>query len=119
MVVYKEFTFQAAHVLPLAGGGHKCAKLHGHTYQVRISVEGPISSEKGWVLDFAEIQEHFAPILNQLDHTYLNDVAGLDNPTVEHLAIWIWDRLSPQLRGLKEITIRETPTAGCSYSGPA
>lgn len=117
MKIYKEFQFEAAHRLPHVPQGHKCARLHGHSFQVRITVEGPVGEHSGWVMDFADISTAFKPIRQQLDHYYLNEIEGLDNPTSENLARWIWRRLKPTLPHLSEIEIRETCTSGCRYLG--
>jgi len=119
MEVFKEITFEAAHRLPNLPADHKCARLHGHSYRVVVHVEGPLTPDEGWVVDFADIGEAFAPLHEQLDHRYLNDVEGLDNPTSERLAEWIWDRLAPRLAGLSEVVVHETCTSGCRYRGPA
>lgn len=115
--IFKEFTFEAAHRLPNVPADHKCARLHGHSYRVEVRVEGEVGEESGWVVDFADLSAAFKPLLAQLDHYYLNEVPGLENPTSEVLARWIWDRLQPSLAGLAEILVRETCTSGCSYRG--
>ncbi len=115
--IFKEFTFEAAHLLPNVPEGHKCARLHGHSYRVEIRVGGEVGESTGWVVDFAELSAAFKPLHAELDHYYLNDVPGLENPTSENLAKWIWDRLDPTLPGLKEVLVRETCTSGCSYRG--
>lgn len=117
MKIFKDFTFEAAHRLPNVPEGHKCARLHGHSFKVRVIVAGPVDDQSGWVMDFADISESFKPIWSQLDHYYLNDIEGLENPTSENLASWIWLRLKPVLPQLLEIEIRETCTSGCSYRG--
>ncbi|MBS0569279.1 MAG: 6-carboxytetrahydropterin synthase QueD [Proteobacteria bacterium] len=117
MDIFKLFHIEAAHRLPNVPPGHKCARLHGHSFGVEIHVSGPLDSNSGWVMDFADIKSAFAPIFEQLDHRYLNDVAGLENPTSEQLAIWIWNRLRPALPGLSKIVVRETCTSGCVYRG--
>ena len=117
MLVFKEFSFESAHRLPNVPPGHKCARLHGHSFLVRVTVEGAIGDESGWVMDFADIKRAFSPIHAQLDHRYLNDVPGLENPTSEVLARWIWRALVPALTGLAEIQVRETCTSGCIYRG--
>jgi len=114
----KDFTFEAAQTLPNAPEGHKCRNMHGHSFKLEISVEGPMDPETGWVYDHARISRAMDPILDQLDHSYLNEIPGLGNPTIELMAAWFWDKLSPQLPGLAEIVIHETPTARCSYRGP-
>jgi 6-pyruvoyltetrahydropterin/6-carboxytetrahydropterin synthase len=117
MIVFREFTFEAAHLLPNVPQGHKCSRLHGHSFRVEVHVEGPVQSEAGWVIDFADIKTAFNPIHDQLDHYYLNEIEGLSNPTSENLAIWIWKRLSPTLSGLSKIVVRETCNVGCVYEG--
>src|SRR6202171_5800477 len=91
--LFKEFTFEAAHRLPCVPPGHKCARLHGHSFRVEVHIHGPVDSDLGWVRDFADIKEAFAPIHDLLDHRYLNEVEGLENPTSENVARWIWLRL--------------------------
>jgi 6-pyruvoyltetrahydropterin/6-carboxytetrahydropterin synthase len=117
MQIYKDFSIEAAHRLPNVPEGHKCARLHGHSFQVRISVEGPVGEQTGWIMDFGDIKAAFAPIYDQLDHHYLNDVEGLENPTSENLALWIWRKLKPALPELASVTIKETCTSGCVYKG--
>jgi 6-pyruvoyltetrahydropterin/6-carboxytetrahydropterin synthase len=117
MQIYKDFSIEAAHRLPNVPEGHKCARLHGHSFQVRISVEGPVGEQTGWIMDFGDIKAAFAPIYDQLDHHYLNDVEGLENPTSENLALWIWQKLKPALPELYSVTIKETCTSGCVYKG--
>ena len=118
MEIFREFTFEAAHRLPNVPADHKCARLHGHSFRVAVHVDGAVDAERGWVVDFAEVARRFAPILTQLDHYYLNEIDGLENPTSEHLAIWIWDRLTGTLPGLSQVVVRETCTSGCIYRGP-
>lgn len=117
MLLFKEFTFESAHRLPNVPPGHKCARLHGHSFMVRVTVDGPVGAVSGWVMDFADIKGAFSPIHEQLDHRYLNDVPGLENPTSEVLARWIWRALVPALPTLSEIQVRETCTSGCIYRG--
>ena len=117
MEIYKEFHFEAAHRLPNVPEGHKCARLHGHSFHVRLSVEGTPGEHSGWIMDFADLKAAFKPIYNQLDHYYLNDIEGLENPTSENIARWIWDRLKPDLPEPSAIEIRETCTSGCVYRG--
>ncbi len=116
MEVFREFAFEAAHRLPHVPAGHKCGRLHGHSYRVEVHVRGPVQSEAGWVMDFADLKQRFEPVHEQLDHRYLNEVEGLDNPTSENVARWIWDRLCPILP-LAKVVVRETCTTGCVYEG--
>ena len=117
MEIFKEFTFEAAHRLPNVPPGHKCARLHGHSFRVELHVRGPVDLETGWVMDFADIKRAFQPLYDQLDHNYLNEIEGLANPTSEHLARWIWRRLRPGLPELCRVVIHETCTSGCIYQG--
>ena len=119
MEIFKEFTFEAAHRLPRVPEGHKCGRLHGHSYRVEVHVAGLVD-ETGWVMDFADITAAFAPLHDLLDLRYLNEVDGLANPTSENLARWIWNRLPGGLRlPLTAVTVRETCTSGCTYRGAA
>jgi 6-pyruvoyltetrahydropterin/6-carboxytetrahydropterin synthase len=115
--IFKEFTFEAAHRLPLVPDGHKCARLHGHSFRVEVHVAGEVDPRTGWIMDFADIEAAFAPIREQLDHQYLNEIEGLENPTSEVLAQWIWERAQPVLPGLARIVFHETCTSGCVYTG--
>jgi 6-pyruvoyltetrahydropterin/6-carboxytetrahydropterin synthase len=115
--IFKEFTLESAHRLPEVPPEHKCARIHGHSFHVAVHVSGPVDPRLGWVVDFAEISRAFAPLHDALDHRYLNEVEGLENPTSEHLARWIWTRLKPELPGLARIVVRETCTSGCVYEG--
>ena len=119
MIVFKEFTFEAAHRLPNVPAEHKCARLHGHSFRVAVHVEGDVGRESAWVIDFAQVERAFAPLHEQLDHRYLNEVDGLDNPTSERIAEWLWERLAPTLPGLSKVVVRETCTAGVEFTGPA
>ena len=117
MKIFKEFRFEAAHRLPNVPADHKCARLHGHSFLVKIEVQGPVGEDSGWVMDFSQIAGAFDPILSRLDHYYLNEIPGLENPTSEVLARWIWNELKPDLPELSSILIRETCTSGCEYTG--
>ena len=117
MEIFKAFTFEAAHLLPNVPKGHKCARLHGHSFQITIYVAGPVDKDKGWVIDFADIGSAFKPIYEQLDHYFLNDIPGLENPTSENLADWIWQKLKPRLPLLNKLIIKETCNSGCIYHG--
>jgi 6-pyruvoyltetrahydropterin/6-carboxytetrahydropterin synthase len=118
MEIFKEFSIEAAHWLPNVPEGHKCRRLHGHSFRVEIHVSGPVDEHLGWVMDFAEIKREFKAIHEQIDHRCLNDINGLENPTSENLARWLWARLLPALPSLSRIVVRETCTSGCSYTGP-
>lgn len=118
MEIFKEFTFEAAHRLPNVPPGHKCSRLHGHSYRVAVHVEGTVEATTGWVRDFDDLSGCVEPVLACLDHYYLNEVEGLENPTSERLAVWLWDRLTDRLPGLSQVVVRETCTSGCLYRGP-
>jgi 6-pyruvoyltetrahydropterin/6-carboxytetrahydropterin synthase len=115
--IFKVFRIEAAHYLPHVPAGHKCRRLHGHSFRIEIRVRGPVGRETGWVRDFGELSQAFAPLHERLDHRYLNEVPGLENPTSENLARWIWTRLKPVLPLLSEVVVHETCTSGCRYRG--
>lgn len=113
----KDFRFESAQTLPCVPEGHKCRQMHGHSFKVEITVEGEVDPKTGWFYDHAKISGAMNPLVEQLDHGYLNEVPGLENPTIENMAAWFWKSLAPQLPGLAEIVIHETPTARCTYRG--
>jgi len=113
----KSFQFEAAHRLPQLPPDHKCHRLHGHSFQMEVVVEGDCDPRMGWVMDYAEISAAVKPLWERLDHYYLNEVPGLENPTSENIAKWLWDHLKPALPLLKEIVVAETCTAKCVYRG--
>ncbi|MSU21685.1 MAG: 6-carboxytetrahydropterin synthase QueD [Pedosphaera sp.] len=118
MELRKTFQFEAAHLLPHLPESHKCRRLHGHSFKVEIAVVGPCDPKLGWVMDYAEMSDAFRPLWDQLDHRYLNDVLGLENPTSENIAAWIWEHLRPKMPLLAEVVVAETCTARCVYRGP-
>jgi 6-pyruvoyltetrahydropterin/6-carboxytetrahydropterin synthase len=117
MELRKTFQFEAAHLLPGLPKSHKCRRLHGHSFQVEIVVADDLDATLGWVMDYADITKVFGPIWKKLDHRYLNEIPGLENPTSENISIWIWKKLKPKLPLLTEITVAETCTAKCVYRG--
>ena len=117
MDIWKTFRFEAAHRLPNVPPGHKCARLHGHSFSVSIHVRGAVGKETGWVVDFADISGVMKPLVQRLDHYYLNEIEGLENPTSENIAKWIWDRVRGQLPGLSKVVVQETCDSGCAYKG--
>lgn len=117
MELFKVFQVEAAHFLPNVPDGHKCRRMHGHSFRIEIHVSGPVGDKTGWVMDFADLKQAFLPLFEQLDHHCLNDIEGLENPTSEHLARWIWTRLKPDLPALSKIVIQETCQSGCAYRG--
>nr|WP_267618390.1 6-carboxytetrahydropterin synthase QueD [Gordonia bronchialis] len=119
MEIFREFTFEAAHRLPNVPDGHKCARLHGHSYRIAVTVHGEINEAFGWVIDFGDLKKEVQPLIDELDHRLLNDITGLENPTSENLAVWIWDRLATRIPGLQLIEVRETAASGCRYYGPS
>lgn len=116
--IFCEFTFEAAHRLPNVPEGHKCSRLHGHSYRVAVHVAGTVDPRTGWIIDFGDIKSSWQPVGAQLDHYYLNEIPGLANPTSEVLAAWIWRRLENSLPSLTAVTVRETCASGCIYRGP-
>lgn len=117
MEIYREFKFDAAHRLPNLPSGHRCGNLHGHTFAVFVHVEGDTGDHTGWVRDYGEIKSICAPVIDRLDHQYLNDIAGLENPTSERIARWLWEQIKPSIPELSLIEVKETASTGCRYSG--
>ncbi len=117
--IVQEFTFEAAHHLPALAPGHACARIHGHSYRVAIHVAGPVDARTGFVVDFHDVEAACAPVVARLDHRLLNEVEGLPNPTAEHIAAWIWDRIAASLPGLVQVEIWETPASRVVYRGPS
>ncbi len=113
----KELRFEAAHLLPNVPEGHKCRRLHGHSFKIEVAIAGPVDEETGWFLDYDVVDRAWQPLYQLLDHNYLNEIPGLDNPTSERLARWLWERLTPALPFIERITVHETCDARCEYEG--
>lgn len=113
----KDFEFESAQSLPRFPEGHKCRQVHGHSFKLTVSVRGLVDEATGIFFDHARISEAMRPIVAQLDHAYLNDIPGLENPTIELMCRWLWQKLAPQLPGLFELVLHETPRARCVYRG--
>jgi 6-pyruvoyltetrahydropterin/6-carboxytetrahydropterin synthase len=113
----KTFQFEAAHLLPRLPRTHKCRRLHGHSFKVEIAVFGDCDPRLGWLVDYADLSAAFKPVWQKLDHYYLNDIPGLENPTSENLAVWIWRRLRRRLPLLTEVVVAETCQSRCVYRG--
>src|SRR6185295_18238155 len=113
----KEYRFEAAHRLPSVPAGHKCARLHGHSFRFELTIRGPVDPATGWFIDYGVLDDAVAPLVARLDHFYLNEIEGLENPTSEHLARWLWERLRPRLPSLTAVTLWETCDARCIYRG--
>lgn len=118
MDIFRIFHLQCARRLPALPASHPCSRLHGHSFRVEITVSGELDPALGWVIDFGDIEAAWRPVHDALDHRTLNEIAGLENPTSEGLAIWLWQRLQPALPGLSQIRVMETHDAGCVYRGP-
>jgi len=113
--ITKSFTFDSAHWLPNVPEGHKCGRMHGHTYTIVIGVEGDVEAESGWIVDFGMIKTAFKPLEQVMYHHCLNELAGLENPTAENMARWIYDRIKPTLPQVADVTVKETPTTAATY----
>jgi len=114
----KDFRFEAAHWLPNVPEGHKCRRMHGHSFRGEVAVRGEVDPKTGWLIDFADLKRAVDPIVHDLDHYCLNDIPGLENPTSEMVALWLWNKLAPQVPMLHRVTIEETCTSRCHYFGP-
>lgn len=117
MEIFKQFTFDSAHFLPRVPLEHKCRNIHGHTYRMVAYFEGEPDLELGWLMDFADIKKVINPIIDRLDHKLLNEIEGLENPTCERIAVWLWEQIKPQMPLLSRIELHETPTSGVVYKG--
>ncbi len=117
MEIFKKFSFDSAHFLPEVPDGHKCKAIHGHTYRMTLYFEGKLDEQLGWVIDFAEIKKEVNPIVKSIDHKLLNDIEGLENPTCEVIAIWLWNKIKPKIPLLCRIELNETLTSGVVYEG--
>lgn len=114
----RTYRFEAAHLLPNVPEGHKCRRLHGHSFVIDVTARGDVDERVGWFVDYADIDAEVAPLRDALDHRYLNDIEGLENPTSEILAAWLWKRLESRVPGLWKVTVHETCNAECAYYGP-
>ena len=112
-----KFSFDSAHSLPNVPEDHKCRRLHGHTFHVEVLVQGTVGETSGWVMDYGQLKEVVRPVIALLDHRHLNEIDGLENPTSEHIAMWIWKRITDGLPGLSCVSIHETCNTGCHYRG--
>ena len=117
MEIYKEFAFDSAHFLPHVPDTHTCKNIHGHTYHIRIYVKGEPDTQQGWILDYKELKDLVSPVIDKLDHTLLNNIPGLDNPTAENITIWFWNQVKPLLPALCRVELKETATTGVIYDG--
>jgi 6-pyruvoyltetrahydropterin/6-carboxytetrahydropterin synthase len=113
----KEYRFEAAHRLPRVPEGHKCARIHGHSYKVEVEIAGPVDPETGWLIDFGVIDDAWAPLFARFDHHNLNEVPGLENSTCENIAIYVWAALRGRIPALSAVTIWETFDSKCTYRG--
>lgn len=117
MRISQAFKFEAAHRLPNVPESHRCHRMHGHSYRVELQLEGPVQQRSGFVVDFFDIEEVFGRLLARLDHRCLNEVDGLETPTAENIAIWIWDRTRPELPQLSSVRVYETADCWAEYNG--
>ncbi|HZX57202.1 MAG TPA: 6-carboxytetrahydropterin synthase QueD [Mucilaginibacter sp.] len=117
MIIYKTFIFDSAHFLPRVPEGHKCKNMHGHTYRLTVFIDGKLLEPEGWVIDYGDLKANLKPVIDLLDHHCLNEVPGLENPTSEVLAVWLWNKIKPVLPGLIKIELNETASSGVIYEG--
>jgi 6-pyruvoyltetrahydropterin/6-carboxytetrahydropterin synthase len=114
----KEYRFEAAHSLPRVPEGHKCRRVHGHSYKVELAVEGPVEEKTGWLIDFGIIDEAWSELHARFDHRNLNDVPGLENSTCENIAVYVWGVIKKSIPHLSAVTIWETADSRCTFRGP-
>ncbi|MBB5047391.1 6-pyruvoyltetrahydropterin/6-carboxytetrahydropterin synthase [Rhodopseudomonas rhenobacensis] len=119
MKITQAFSFEAAHRLPHVPATHRCHRMHGHSYRVELQLQGPVDPHSGFVVDFFDIEAAFGPVLKSLDHYCLNEVSGLENPTAENIALWIWQRIKPALPQLSQVKVFETADCWAEYDGDA
>ena len=112
----RDYRFEAAHFLPRVPEEHKCRRMHGHSYAVRVTIEDEIDPQLGWLMDFAAVDAVVEPVIAEIDHRVLNEIPGLDNPTSELLAVWLWQRLIGRLP-LSEVEVAETVDSRCVVRG--
>lgn len=117
MTIYKIFQFDSAHYLPNVPQGHKCGGMHGHTYTLTVFISGKPEKHSGWIVDYTDLKNGIKPFLEILDHRLLNEIPGLENPTSENLAVWLWQMIKPVFPALVKIELKETPTSGVIYEG--
>ncbi len=117
MIIFREFTFDSAHFLPRVPEDHKCRAIHGHTYKLKVYIEGPLDDELGWVADFAGVKKVISETIDLIDHKLLNNIEGLENPTCEIVAVWLWNKIKQDIPGLVRVELNETPTSGVIYEG--
>lgn len=103
--ITKRYSFEAGHYLPKVPPGHKCARQHGHNYEVELTVGGNVGAD-GFIIDFADIDERMLPLIDKIDHRNLNDISGLENPTAENIGAWFLDRLASN--GVTAVRVYET-----------
>jgi 6-pyruvoyltetrahydropterin/6-carboxytetrahydropterin synthase len=118
MDLFFRFDFAAARHLPKLASSHRCRRLHGHTFQIELTIRGEMSGDRDWIVDFDDVDQFMTELKDELDHRQLNDIPGLENPTTERLAQWLWVRIAPQFEGLYKVTVQEHPSRGVSYYGP-
>ena len=117
MIVYKKFHIESARSLPNLPDEHPCSQVHGHSFEIILKVSGELNEKTGFIIDFQEIENSFGPILKLLDHAYLNNIKGLENPTSENMCLYVWENIKPSLPNIIEVEIKETSATGCRYKG--
>lgn len=117
MELFFRFDFAAARYLPRLPDSHRCSRMHGHTFQVEFAIRGQPGADSGWLVDFDEVEASVAQLKGELDHHCLNELAGLENPTTEAVAAWLWRRLAALYPGLHRVTVQEHPSRGVSCFG--
>ncbi len=119
MDLFFRFDFAAARYLPNLPASHRCSRLHGHTFHVELTIRGELGDAAGWIVDFDDVDRAMVELKDALDHRQLNDIPGLENPTTERLAAWLWAHIAQRFAALYSVTVQEHPSRGVRYYGPA
>ncbi len=117
MLIFKKYYFDAAHYMAEFEENHNYRKMHGHSFEVTVKLKGDINRKNNWVMDLEELDSFVDPELSKLDHSILNEVDGLEKPTSENIAKWLWSKLIKKIPNLDSIEINRPRIGGCIFNG--